>query len=272
MLFKRKMCFHFLHLGHLCGQAIMIGRTRGDGRIKARKQRKIHSARRALWRRFSKFGVDWELLNMRDKIRDMKHARQTSKLKCKINDVHERVINNLKLKSSKIDKQPRLCVKPRLCTFDVEAKMFHNKSAGRSQVKFKASSKRKPSGISPTFILRTSLDVVTHFFFPFTNSGKVASRKKLARKRSSVSDDDIICLKVRDFLYWSSRKLKKKKHRRNGERRVGPSRNTFPPGNAKKRGLRLRKIRKKKKPGIKSERVHVKQPPLHQGPRYNVHS
>ena len=158
------MCFHFLHLGHLCGQAIMIGRTRGDGRIKARKQRKIHSARRALWRRFSKFGVDWELLDMRDKIRDMKHARQTSKLKCKINDVHERVINNLKLQSLKIDKQPRLSVKPRLCTFNVEAKMFHKKSAGRSQVKFKASSKRKASGISPTFILRTSPDDVTHFF------------------------------------------------------------------------------------------------------------
>ena len=103
MLFKPKMCFHFLHLGHLCNQAIMIGRTRGDGRIKARKQRKIHSARRALWRRFSKFGVDWELLDMRDKIRDMKHARRNSEQKCKINDVHERVIKNLKRQSLKID-------------------------------------------------------------------------------------------------------------------------------------------------------------------------
>ena len=106
MLFKRKMCFHFRHLGDLCGQAIMIGCTRGDGPIKARKQRKIYSARRALWRRFRKFGVDWELLNMRDKIRDMKHARRTSKQKCKNNDAHERVNNNFKRQSLKIDKQP----------------------------------------------------------------------------------------------------------------------------------------------------------------------
>ena len=179
---------------------------------------------------------------MRDKIRDMKHARQTSKLKCKINDVHERVINNLKLKSSKIDKQPRLCVKHRLCTFDVEAKMFHKKSAGRSQVKFKASSKRKPSGISPTFILRTSLDVVTHFFFPFTGSGKVASQKKLARKKSGLSEEDVLCRKVRHFFYYLRRSRNKKKKPRNGERREGPSRNVFPNANAKKRGLRLRKL------------------------------
>ena len=48
-----------------------------------------------------------------------------------------------------------------------------------------------------------------------------------------------------------------------------PSPNVFPKGNATKRGLRSRKIRKKN-PGIKSERVHVKQPQLHQGPRYNI--
>ena len=66
------------------------------------------------------------------------------------------------------------------------------------------------------------------------------------------------------------RSRNKKKKPRNGERREGPSRNVFPNANAKKRGLRLRKLRKKKKPAIKSERVHVKQPPLHQGPRYNI--
>ena len=207
---------------------------------------------------------------MRDKIADMKHARRTSNQKCKIYDVHERVINNLKLQSLKIDKQPRLSVKPRLCTFNVEAKMFHKKSAGRSQVKFKASSKRKASGISPTFILRTSPDDVTHFFFPFTGSGKVPSRKKLARKKSSLSEEDIFYRKVRHFLYWRSRKFKKKKKPRNGERRVGPSRNVFPEANAKKRGLRLRKVRKKKKTGIKTERVYVQEPPLHQGPQYHI--
>ena len=108
--------------GHPCDETIIYHRTRGGGRTKVRKQRKIHNARRAIWRQFSIFGVDWELLDMRDKIRDMKHARRTSKQKCKINDVHERVINNFKLQSLKIDKQPRLSVKPRLCTFNVEEK------------------------------------------------------------------------------------------------------------------------------------------------------
>ena len=207
---------------------------------------------------------------MRDKIADMKHARRTSNQKCIINDAQERVINNLKLKSQKIDRQPELSVKPRLCTFNVEAKMFHIKSDRSSQMKFKASSKRKSSSISPTFVLKTSRDVVTHFFFPFTGSGKVASRKKLARKKSSLSEEDIICRKVSDFLYWRSRQLRRKKKPRNGQRRVGPSRNVFPQGNAKKRGLRSRKIRKKKKPGVKKDRVLVKQDPVHSGPRYNI--
>ena len=230
--------------GHPCDETIIYHRTRGGGRTKVRKQRKIHSARRALWRRFAIFGVDWELMDMRDKIADMKHARRTSNQKCIINDAQEGVINNLKLKSQKIDKQPSLSVKHCLCTFNVEAKMFYKKSAGSSHVKFKASSKTKASSVSPNYILRTSSDVVTQSFFPFTGSGKVASRKKLARKRSSLSDEDIVCLKVRNSLYRSSRKLKKKKPR-NGERRVGPSRNFFPPGNAKKRGLRFRKIRRR---------------------------
>ena len=151
--------------GHPCDETIIYHRTRGGGRTKVRKQRKIHSARRALWRRFAIFGVDWELMDMRDKIADMKHARRTSNQKCKINDVQERVINNLRLKSSKIDKQPRLSVKHRLCTFNVEAKMFYKMSAGSSQVKYKASSKTKASSVSPNYILRTSSDDVTHFFF-----------------------------------------------------------------------------------------------------------
>ena len=137
---------------------------------------------------------------MRDKIADMKHARRTSNQKCKINDVQERVVNNLRLKSSKIDKQPRLSVKQRLCTFNVEAKMFYKMSAGSSQVKFKASSKTKASSVSPNYFLRTSSDDVTHFFFPFTGSGKVASQKKLARKKSGLSKEDVLCRKLRYFF------------------------------------------------------------------------
>ena len=40
--------------------------------------------------------------------------------------------------------------------------------------------------------------------------------------------------------------------------------------NASKRGLRARKPRKKKKPGVKKDRVLVKQDPVHSGPRYNI--
>ena len=137
-------------------------------------------------------------------------------------------------------------------------------------MKRNASSKSKASSVSANDILRTSPDDVTHFFFPFTGLGKVASRKKMTRKKSSLSEEDLLCRKVKDFLYWESRNRRKKKKPRNGERRVGSSRNDFPQGNAKKHGLRARKIRKKKKPGIKTERVVEQKPPLHQGPRYNI--
>ena len=162
--------------GHPCDENNFHRRTRGGGRIK----RKMHSARRALWRQFRVFGVDWELMDLRNKIADIKHARRsTPKQKCKMNDAQERMTSNLKLKSSKIDKQPRLSVKPRLCTYNIEAKMLHKKRTGSYQMKLKASSKSKASSVSPNFILRTSPDNVTHFFFPFTNFGKVASKKKL---------------------------------------------------------------------------------------------
>ena len=158
--------------GHPCENFIHL-RTRGGGR----KQRKMHSARRALWRQFSVFGMDWELLEYRDKLADIKHARRTtSKLKCKMNDANERMASNLKLKSSKIDTQPRLSVKPRLCTYNIEARMLKKKRTG--SYKLRASSKSKASTLSPNYILRTSPDDVTHFFFPYNRSGKVASRKK----------------------------------------------------------------------------------------------
>ena len=113
--------------GHPCDENNFHRRTRGGGRIK----RKMHSARRALWRQFAVFGVDWELLEYRDKLADIKHARRTtSKLKCKMNDAHERMASNLKLKSSKIDTQPRLSVKPRLCTCNIEAIMLKKRELG----------------------------------------------------------------------------------------------------------------------------------------------
>ena len=112
--------------GHPCENFIHL-RTRGGGR----KQRKMHSARRALWRQFSVFGVDWGLLEYRDKLADIKHARRTaSKQKCKMNDAQERMTSNLKLKSSKIDNQPRLSVKPRLCISNIGAEMLQKKRTG----------------------------------------------------------------------------------------------------------------------------------------------
>ena len=256
------------HSGHPCDETYIYRRTRGGGRT----QRKMHSARRALWRQFRVFGVDWELMDLREKIADIKHARRsTPKQKCKMNDVQERMTSNLKLKSSKIDKQPRLSVKPRLCISNIEAEMLQKKRTGSYQMKLKASSKSKASSVSPNFILRTSPDDVTHFFFPFTNFGKVASKKKLIRKQSSLSEEDIFCRKVRNFFYFQRLfRKRKKKIPRNGERRVGSSQNVFPQTHAKKRNLKLRKIRKKKKPAIKNERVYVQEPPLHEGPRYNI--
>ena len=84
------------HSGHPCDETYIYRRTRGGGRT----QRKMHSARRALWRQFRVFGVDWELMDLRDKIADIKHARRTtSKHKCKMNDVQERMKSNLRTKS-----------------------------------------------------------------------------------------------------------------------------------------------------------------------------
>ena len=210
--------------GHPCENFIHL-RTRGGGR----KQRKMHSARRALWRQFSVFGVDWGLLEYRDKLADIKHARRTaSKQKCKMNDAQERMTSNLKLKSSKIDNQPRLSVKPRLCTYNIEVEMLKKKRSGSYQMKFRASSKSKASSVLLNYNLTTSAGDVTHFFFPFNSSGKVSSRKKLGRKKRRLSDEDLFCRKVRDFLYYLGRtKKRKKKIPRNGERRVGPSQNVF---------------------------------------------
>ena len=151
----------------------------------------------------------WQLMDYKDKIADIKHARRTtSKLKCKINDAQERVTSNFKLKSSKIDKQPRLSVNPRLCTYNIEAKMLQKKRTGSYQMKRKASSKSKASSVSPNYILRTSPDDVTHFFF----HSVVLERCHLERswlERSRVYQRKIFSVAGTDFLYYILGEFKK---------------------------------------------------------------
>ena len=64
-------------------------------------------------------------------------------------------------------------------------------------------------------------------------------------------------IKVSDFFYYSRRFRKRKKKKiRNGEQGLRYSRTIFLDGrNATERGVRLRKARKKKKPGIESLRI-----------------
>ena len=122
------MCFHFMHVGHRCGPSLIIGRTWDDVRAKVRKQRKVWSARRARWRSWSKFGVDWEFVKQQSRIVNIKHARRIpSQQKCKIIDADERVIKNLRVNKLSINKQPGVCVKPSLSTSNVEAKMFNRR-------------------------------------------------------------------------------------------------------------------------------------------------
>ena len=183
------MCLTFRNFGYMFDHALTNGRTKGYVQKKVRKKRNLWSVRRARWRRWRRFGVDWHYVETQWKMLDMKRARQhqvSSKQKCKMNDAKDRPIKKLKVSNLTIYKQPGLCVKPRLAKANGEAKLF-NKRAETSQVKLRASSKRNASTFPSSYVLRTSPDVVTHFFFPFTGSGKVASRKKFARKSSSLS-------------------------------------------------------------------------------------
>ena len=148
------MCFHFLHVGHRCGQSIIIGRTWDDVRAKVRKQRKVWSARRARWQTWKKFGVDWGFLEQQSRIVDFRRSRRfPSKDKCKSIDADKRVIKKLKVQKLSISKQPVICVKPCLYTATVEAKLFKEKDSVASQVKRKASSKRNASGFPSNFVL-----------------------------------------------------------------------------------------------------------------------
>ena len=173
------MCFHFLHVGYRCGHSIIIGRTWDDIRAKVRKQRKVWSARRARWQTWKKFGVDWDFVEQQSRIVDIKHARRfPSKEKFKIVDADKRVMKKLKVTKLSISKQPGICVTRSLYASNVEAKMFKEEDSGSSQVKCTASSKRNTSDFPSSYFLRTSTDVVTHFFYPFNGRRKVASRKK----------------------------------------------------------------------------------------------
>ena len=191
------MCFHFLHVGHRCGQSIIIGRTWDDVRAKVRNPRKVWSARRARWQSWKKFGVDWDFVEQQSRIVDIRHSRRfPSKDKCKIIDADKKVVKKLKVKKLSISKQPSICVTPSLYTSNVEAKMFKQEDSGVSQVKRRASSKRNASGFPSSFVLRTSPDVVTQYFHPFNGRRKVASRKK-----SALSEEDMLGIKVSDFFF-----------------------------------------------------------------------
>ena len=240
-------------------------RRRRESTRKTHIKRKAWSARKARWRHWKIFGVDWDYVETKLKIIDIMRSKRhqiVSKPKCKINDAEKRPIRKLKVNNFKIHKQPGICVNPRLTESYGEEKMFKN-IAKKSKVKRKASS--QITGGTPNCSIKTSPDFVSHFFFQFKSRGKMTSRKKL-------SQEDISGIAVSDFFYHlrRSRKLKKKKIR-NGERRVGQSRNIFCDAKKpKNRELRVRRTRKKKKPGIKSARVLVKKGPVHRGPRYNI--
>ena len=93
-----------------------------------------------------------------------------------------------------------------------------------------------------------------------------------SRKKFGLTEEDKLGLKVSDFFYnWNRSRRVKKKNTRGGKRGLCPSENVFPNvRNASKSGVRVRKTRKKKKPGEKRDRVMVKQDPVHRGPRYNI--
>ena len=229
------MCI--LHVGHRCRPSIIIGRTWDDVRAKVRKQRKVFSAakvrkqrkvwsaRRARWQTWKKFGVDWDFVEQQSRIVDIRHSRRfPSKDKCTIIDADKKVVKKLKVKKLSISKQPTICVTPSLYTFNVEAKMFKEEDSGASQVKRRVSSKRNASGFPSSYFLRTSTDIVTQFFYPFNGRKKVASRKKL-----SLSEEDMLGIKVSDFFYYSRRFRKRKKKKiRNGEQGLKIFSNYFP--------------------------------------------
>ena len=150
------------------GHSIMIGRFVP---IKVRRRTNLWSRRKARWRRWRKFGVDWSHLERKLKIIEIMRSRRcqnNSNQKSKINDAKKRPVRILKVKNLKIQKQNGICVNPRLTEANGEEKMFKN-IVRKSQVKLKASS--QITGGTPNCSIKTSPDLVSHFFFQFKNSG-----------------------------------------------------------------------------------------------------
>ena len=241
--------------------------------IKVRRRTNLWSRRKARWRRWRKFGVDWSHLERKLKIIEIMRSRRcqnNSNQKCKNNDAKKRPVRILKVKNLKIQKQTGICVNPRLTEANGKAKMFKH-CVKKFNLKPQGSSD-KISSVTQNCNINTSPDLVTLFFFPFKNCGKVTSRKKY-KKKLKLSKEDLLGIAISDFFYYlrRSRKLKKKKIR-NGERGSRHSRNIFyDVKKSKNSELRVRKTRKKKKPGIKTARVFVKQKgPVHRGPQYNI--
>ena len=118
-----------------------------SGYAKKRKRIQIWTARKARWRLWRKFGVDWNFLEGKLKIIDImriKRRQKLSKQKCKINDAEKRPFRKLKVNNLNIHQQPGICVNPRFTVANGKKKMFKN-FVRKFQVKRKASSKKTSS-------------------------------------------------------------------------------------------------------------------------------
>ena len=86
------MCFQTTKKGYMCG--LMNGR-RGYIPKTSKKRNNIWSARKARWRRWRKFGVDWDYVESKLKIIDIMRSKRhetVSNKKCKKNDAENRPI------------------------------------------------------------------------------------------------------------------------------------------------------------------------------------
>ena len=182
--------------------------------IKFRKKTNLWSRRKARWRRWRKFGIDWNYLKTKLKIIEImksKRRQNISKQKCTMNDAKKRPVRIFKVKNLEIQKQNGICVNPRLTEANGKAKMFKH-CVKKFNLKPQGSSD-KISSVTQNCNINTSPDLVTLFFFPFKNCGKVTSRKKY-RKKLKLSKEDLLGIAVSDFFYYLRRfrNLPKKKN------------------------------------------------------------